>query len=109
MSGIISLINLNNEPVNQSLLRGITDYMAFRGLDARQIWHKDNIGFGHTLLRTTSEQEGEKQPFTLNERVWIAADIRLDGRKNLVIALQARGRVVDENRQIGRASCRERV
>ena len=98
MSGIISLINLNNEPVNQSLLGGMTDYMQFRGGDARQTWHKDNIGLGHTLLRTTLEQERERQPFTLDERVWIAADVRLDGRKNLIVALQANGRVVDENR-----------
>ena len=98
MSGIISLINLNDEPVNQSLLGGMTDYMAFRGTDARQTWHKDNIGLGHTLLRTTSEQERERQPFTLDEQVWIAADVRLDGRKNLVVALQARGRVIDENK-----------
>ena len=97
MSGIISLINFNNEPVNQSLLGGMTDYMAFRGPDARQTWHKDNIGLGHTLLRTTSEQESERQPFTLDRRVWIVADVRLDGRKELVVALQANGRVIDEN------------
>ena len=52
---------------------------------------------GHTLLRTTSEQERERQPFTLDEQVWIAADVRLDGRKNLVVALQARGRVITES------------
>ncbi len=96
MSGIISLINHNNEPVNQSLLRQMTDYMAFRGPDAQQTWYKDNIGLGHTLLRTTSEQEREQQPLTLDDRVWIVADVRLDGRKELVVALQARGRVITE-------------
>lgn len=98
MSGIISLVNLNNQPVSQSLLHRMTDYMEFRGPDARQTWHKDSVGLGHTLLRTTSEQERERQPFTLDERVWIVADVRLDGRKELVVALQARGRVIDENR-----------
>lgn len=97
MSGILSLINHNNEPVNESLLRQMTDYMAFRGPDAQQTWHKENIGLGHTLLRTTLEQEREQQPLTLSDRVWIVADVRLDGRKDLVVALLARGRVITEN------------
>ena len=96
MSGIISLINHNDEPINQSLLRQMTDYMAFRGSDAQQTWYKDNIGLGHTLLRTSFEQEREQQPLTLDDRVWIVADVRLDGRKDLLVALQARGRVITE-------------
>ncbi|MGB3651009.1 MAG: hypothetical protein WBA41_07340 [Rivularia sp. (in: cyanobacteria)] len=66
----------------------MTDYMAFSDPDAQQVWHKDNVGLGHTLLRTTSEQERERQPFTLDDRVWIVADVRLDGRKELAVALQ---------------------
>ncbi|MGB7442672.1 MAG: asparagine synthase-related protein [Coleofasciculaceae cyanobacterium] len=97
MSGIIGLINHNNEPVNQSLLGQMTNYMAFRGLDAQETWQKDKIGLGHTLLRTTWEQEQERQPLTLDERVWVVADVRLDGRKDLLVALQARGRVINEN------------
>jgi asparagine synthase (glutamine-hydrolysing) len=71
MSGIVSLINYNNEPVNQSLLRQMTDYMAFRRPDAQAVWHKDNVGFGHTLLRTTFEQEREQQPLTVDNQVLI--------------------------------------
>jgi hypothetical protein len=44
----------------------MTDYMAFRGPNAQAVWHKDNIGFGHTLLQTTFEQEREQQPLTLD-------------------------------------------
>ncbi|NJM19855.1 MAG: asparagine synthetase B [Richelia sp. RM2_1_2] len=97
MSGIVSIINHNNQPINQSLLHAMTDYMAFRGPDTQETWHQDNIGLGHTLLRTTWEQEREQQPLTLDDRVWIVADVRLDGRKELVVALQARGRVITEN------------
>lgn len=97
MSGIVSIINHNNEPINQSLLRQMTDYMAFRGSDAQDIWHKDNIGLGYTLLRTTFEQEREQQPLTLDNQVWIVADVRLDGRKDLLEALSAKGREIAYN------------
>jgi asparagine synthase (glutamine-hydrolysing) len=36
---------------------------------------------GHTLLRTTHEAETEKQPLTLDGRIWITADARIDGRR----------------------------
>jgi asparagine synthase (glutamine-hydrolysing) len=97
MSGIVSILHHNNQPINQSLLHAMTNYMAFHGPDGQTVWHKDNIGLGHTLLRTTSEQEHERQPLTLDDRVWIVADVRLDKRKELVVALQARGRVITEN------------
>lgn len=97
MSGIISLINYNNEPINQSWLREITEYMTFRAPDGKSTWHKNNIGLGHTLLRTTFEQEREQQPLTLDNQVWIVADVRLDGRQELLAALRAKGRDIAEN------------
>ncbi len=96
MSGIVSLINHNNEPVNQSLLRQMTDYMTFRGPDAQAVWHKDNVGFGHTMLQTTFEQEHEKQPLTVDNQVWIIADVRLDGRLELMKLLRTQGREIDQ-------------
>jgi asparagine synthase (glutamine-hydrolysing) len=58
--------------------------MAFRAPDAQAVWHKDNIGLGHSLLRTTFEQQYEQQPLTLDNQVWIVADARLDGRQELL-------------------------
>ncbi|MEA5622973.1 asparagine synthetase B family protein [Nostoc sp. UHCC 0251] len=97
MSGIVGLIKSNNEPINLSLLHQMTDFMAFRGPDAQAVWHKNKVGLGHTLLRTTFEQEHEQQPFTLDHQVWIVADARLDGRKDLLAALQAKGREIAED------------
>ena len=42
------------------------------------------MGFGHTLFRTTWEAQYERQPFTLDQQVWIVADARVDARKDLV-------------------------
>jgi len=42
------------------------------------------VGFGHTLFRTTWEARYERQPFTLDQQVWIVADARVDAREDLV-------------------------
>lgn len=90
MSGIVGLVNLNGAPVDKELLGRMTDFMSFRGPDAQQIWIEGNVGFGHTMLRTTWEAQHEKQPFTLDGQVWITADARIDGRTELVASLESK-------------------
>ncbi len=46
------------------------------------------IGMGHSLLRTTQESNGERQPTSLEGRYWIVADARLDCRAELIAELQ---------------------
>ncbi|HEY9851464.1 MAG TPA: asparagine synthase-related protein [Leptolyngbyaceae cyanobacterium] len=91
MSGIVGMINLDGEPVDRDLLQEMTEFMAYRGPDARQIWVAGNVGFGHALLATTDESRLERQPFSLDDRVWIAADVRIDSRRELIEKLQAKG------------------
>src|SRR5258706_5862826 len=88
MSGIVGIINLDGAPVDRDLLRRMTDFMSFRGPDAQEIWIDDNVGFGHTMLRTTWEAETETQPLTLDGKVWLTADARIDGRKELIAELE---------------------
>lgn len=92
MSGIVGIINLDGAPVDRRLLQQMTDFMAYRGPDAQEIWVNGSIGFGHTMLRTTYESERERQPCTLDGQVWITADARIDGRKELTQKLEAKGR-----------------
>jgi asparagine synthase (glutamine-hydrolysing) len=68
-------------------LRQLTNYLAFRGPDGQQLWTEGPTGLGHTLLRTTRESERERQPLTLDKKVWIVADARVDARKELISAL----------------------
>ena len=88
MSGIVGIINLDGAPVDRELLCRLTDFMSFRGPDAQQVWTEENIGFGHALLRTTREAETEKYLLTLDSRVWITADARIDDRAVLIDKLE---------------------
>src|SRR5436309_10916945 len=94
MSGIVGIVNFDGAPVDRALLRGMTDFMTFRGPDEQQVWVDGNVGFGHTLLRTTFESEHEHQPFTLDGRTWIVADARVDAQADLIAKLAARGEEV---------------
>ena len=89
MSGIVGLSNLNGEVVDQQLLWRLTNFLSDRGPDAQNIWAADNVGFGHTLLATTREAERERQPSSIDGKVWLTADARIDARDKLVKELQS--------------------
>ncbi len=88
MSGIAGIVNLDGAPLDRELLSRMTDYLAFRGPDAAEIWVHNNAGLGHTLLRTTTEAATEKQPLTLDGNVWLTADARIDARDELIEKLK---------------------
>ncbi|SRR6266404_132170 len=90
MSGIVGIINIDGAPVDRDLLGRMTDFMAYRGPDAQETWIDGNVGFGHTMLRTTWEAETETQPLTLDGKVWLTADARIDGRPELIAELEAK-------------------
>jgi asparagine synthase (glutamine-hydrolysing) len=91
MSGIVGIVHFDGAPVDCRLLVRMTDFMTFRGPDADKIWIDGTVGFGHTLLKTTDESKREHQPFTLDGRVWIVADVRVDARAELIAKLKAKG------------------
>src|SRR5947209_6049359 len=92
MSGFVGIVNLDGAAIDYGLLWKLTCSMAYRGPDAQDARSWGSTGFGHTMLRTTSEAEGERQPCTLDEDTWIAADCRVDGRDELIRDLDANGR-----------------
>jgi len=92
VSGIVGIVNLNGAPVDRRMLRCMTDFMTYRGPDAQEIWSNGQIGFGHTMLRTTWESDRERQPCSLDGKVWITADARVDGRGDLIAELEPYGR-----------------
>jgi asparagine synthase (glutamine-hydrolysing) len=97
MSGIISLLKEDRSPCDRPLLNQMTEFLAFRGPDDRQVWSQGSVGLGHTLLRTTAESD--RQPLTVAEggSQWIVADARIDDRANLRQKLRDRGCPVADN------------
>lgn len=91
MSGIVGIFRRNNAPVERAVLRSLTDYLSFRGPDAQSVWSDANVGFGHTMLRTTREAIAEIQPANLRDSLWITADVRLDSRAALIRELDQAG------------------
>jgi asparagine synthase (glutamine-hydrolysing) len=89
MSGIFGIFNFDGAPVSKQLLRRMAEFMAFRGPDKQDTWAAGSAGLGHTMLRTTDESFRERQPFSLDNQVWIVADARVDGRNDLVRRLEA--------------------
>jgi asparagine synthase (glutamine-hydrolysing) len=87
LSGIVGIFHRDGAPIDPALLESLVDFLAYRGPDARRTWMGASIGLGHILLRTTKESFAEHQPAGLDGQYWITADARLDGRRELLAAL----------------------
>jgi len=84
MSGIVGIVNIDGAPVDRELIWRCTEFLSYRGPDAQQVYVDRNVALGHTLLRTTNESRTESQPLTLDGKVWLIADARIDGREDLL-------------------------
>jgi asparagine synthase (glutamine-hydrolysing) len=97
MSGFVGMVHSNDRPVDSGLLERMTDAMAYCGPDHRGIWLNGCVGLGHALLSAVPEpSDDERQPCSLDDRTWIAADARIDGRAELAAELRAHGRRVPQ-------------
>jgi asparagine synthase (glutamine-hydrolysing) len=94
VSGFLCVLNTDGTPVDGSLLQRMTGAMSRRGPDGLHTWHEGTVGLGFALLRSTFEAARERQPISFDGHVWISADARIDGRKELIDRLNARGRTV---------------
>jgi len=94
LSGIVGIYHRNGAPMEQAPLQSLVDFLSYRGPDSRACWLDGPVGLGHTMLRTTRESLGERQPASLDGRFWIAADARLDDRVAFIAELQRSGRKV---------------
>src|SRR5438874_3136426 len=97
MSGIVGVVNPAGVPVDPLTVRALTEFLSFRGPDAREFRVAQNVGLGHTMLRVGWDDEGEQQPFTLDGNSWIVADARIDARAGLKDELQASGDSVGDS------------
>ncbi|HET7258644.1 MAG TPA: hypothetical protein VFI75_02920, partial [Candidatus Acidoferrum sp.] len=88
MSGFAGIISSSGQAPDPLLLERMTSRLSFRGPDATQIWSRGGAGFSFTLLRTGPGPQSSEQPCTLDGRVWLLGDVRLDGREDLRLALE---------------------
>jgi asparagine synthase (glutamine-hydrolysing) len=91
MSGFAGIICNGGATPDPHLLERMAARLAFRGPDATQIWSRDSAGFCFTLLRTGPAPQSSEQPCTLDGRVWLLGDVRLDGRNDLRRQLEQSG------------------
>ena len=94
MSCIVGIINLDDAPVDRELLERMTRTMKDRAPDEIGLWCSGNVGFGHAMLRISPESGNEHQPCTLDGKLWITADARIDGRTELISQLRTVGKSV---------------
>ena len=94
MSGFVAVVRLDGSPVDRAVLEKLVEPLRLRGPDGERIWVDGCVGFAHTMFRTTFEAEHEVQPCSLDGSVWIAGDIRVDGREDLRDKLSSFGRDV---------------
>jgi len=93
MSGFIAICDLKENAIPEKLLRSLLGSLAARGPDAQNIWMSGSIGLGHTLFRTSNEAQYEKQPASIDGKVWISSSARIDGREQLVGKLGLKNRI----------------
>jgi asparagine synthase (glutamine-hydrolysing) len=65
--------------------------LEFRGPDDTQVWSQSGAGFCFTLLRIGPAPQSSEQPCSLDGRVWLIGDVRLDGREDLRHELEQSG------------------
>ena len=72
-------------------LQAATRFAAYAGPDAQCCRSGETAGLGHAMLHASIER-ASPQPLTVDDRVWLSADVRLDDRATLLSALAQHGR-----------------
>jgi asparagine synthase (glutamine-hydrolysing) len=94
MSGFAGMICAGGSTPDPRLVERMAARLAFRGPDATQIWSRGGAGFCFTLLRTGPAPQASEQPCTLDGRVWLLGDVRLDGRDDLRRLLESANELI---------------
>jgi len=69
--------------------------IAFRGPDAQNYWPHSDVHFCFSYLKTGPAPQRQSQPCSLDGRVWLLGDVRLDGREELFRHFGQRGETVE--------------
>ena len=96
MSGFAGILSVDGGTPDVKLLHQMVERLAFRGPDATQVWTRPGAGFCFTFLRTGPAPQATTQPCTVDARVWLLGDVRLDGRDDLQRELEHAGESIEE-------------
>ena len=89
MSAIVGIYYRDGRSLESQSLTKMLDFLAHRGKDRVDIWHRDSIGLGHRLHRTTPESLYERQPLVSRSgNLVLTADARIDNREELISSLE---------------------
>jgi len=91
MSGFAGMVCTGGTTPDACLLERMAARLAFRGPDATQIWSRAGAGFCFTFLRTGPAPQSSNQPCSLDGRIWLLGDVRLDARDDLRRQLEQAG------------------
>jgi asparagine synthase (glutamine-hydrolysing) len=91
MSGFAGIVCSDGRTPDLRVIVSMAESLAFRGPDATQVWTRPGAGFCFTLLRTGPSPQSAEQPCSLDGRVWLLGDVRLDGREELRKRIEQHG------------------
>ncbi len=96
MSGIVGIFHRDGRVVDAGLLKGLTEFLAFRGPDGRRTWSEDRVGLGYAELRTSGLPPGSEglrlsQPMEMLDLA-VVADSHLVAKSDLIAKLGSAGR-----------------
>ncbi|HEX2211009.1 MAG TPA: asparagine synthase-related protein, partial [Longimicrobium sp.] len=91
MSGIAGIVALDGAPVDAALLDRMAGFLASTAPGGTSARVMGPVGLAHAVLRTGDVGGDVPQPVSVDGRMWIVADARIDARAGLVHALRAGG------------------
>ena len=92
MCGITGLIHLDNSPVSNNIVKGMTDALIHRGPDDEGQWVEKNVGIGHRRLSVIDLSQAGRQPMiSANDRFVLSYNGEVYNFRELRRELEGKG------------------
>ncbi len=93
MCGICGIINFNSNPVEEKVLKKMTDELAHRGPDAQGFFFKNNVGLGHRRLSIIDLKTGDQPIYNEDLTLSLVFNGEIYNFKQLRDDLQKKGHI----------------
>ena len=95
MSGYAGIVRLAGKEASvgedAERVKRMAKAIAFRGPDSQNLWSHPDAHFCFSFLKTGPAPQWQSQPCSLDGRVWLLGEVRLDGREELFRRFEQRG------------------